>query len=143
MKDFNLDEMSDEELKQALEESSFPEEEKLNSDDDDSSSNIEIKDIEDTKELSREEKRQRQAELKVQRKNDRELYKQRKKNRKEAIKNNIEVKRIEAPYYIALASALSAGKNVTIAAQDVYPKAEGAFTGMVGGQMLADRKSVV
>ena len=40
--------------------------------------------------------------------------------------------------YIALASSLSAGKNVTIAAQDVYPKEEGAFTGMVGGKMLDD-----
>ena len=98
MKDFNLDNMSDEELKKALDESSFPEEEKVNIDDDDSSSIIEIKDIEDTKELSREEKRQRQAELKVQRKNDRELLKQRKKNRKEAIKNNIEIKRVEAPF---------------------------------------------
>ena len=98
MKDFNLDKMSDEELKKALDESSFPEEEKVNIDDDESSSIIEMKDIEDTKELSREEKRQRQAELKVQRKNDRELLKQRKKNRKEAIKNNIEIKRVEAPY---------------------------------------------
>ena len=40
--------------------------------------------------------------------------------------------------YIKLAAELAEGKNVTIAAQDVYPKNEGAFTGMVGGKMLAD-----
>jgi len=40
--------------------------------------------------------------------------------------------------YIKMAAELAAGKNITIAAQDVYPKAEGAFTGMVGGKMLAD-----
>ena len=40
--------------------------------------------------------------------------------------------------YIPLASALSKNRNIEIAAQDVYPKAEGAFTGMVGGKMLAD-----
>ena len=40
--------------------------------------------------------------------------------------------------YIPLASALAKNQNIEIAAQDVYPKAEGAFTGMVGGKMLAD-----
>ena len=40
--------------------------------------------------------------------------------------------------YLKSASVLAEGKNVVIAAQDVYPKAEGAFTGMVGGKMLAD-----
>ena len=55
-----------------------------------------------------------------------------------AVNSENEVVIAPAYPYIALASALSAGKNVTIAAQDVYPKAEGAFTGMVGGKMLAD-----
>ena len=40
--------------------------------------------------------------------------------------------------YIKMSAELAAGKNITIAAQDVYPKAEGAFTGMVGGKMLED-----
>lgn len=55
-----------------------------------------------------------------------------------AVNSENEVVIAPAYPYIALASELSAGKNVTIAAQDVYPKAEGAFTGMVGGKMLAD-----
>lgn len=40
--------------------------------------------------------------------------------------------------YLKMASELAAGKNIVIAAQDVCPKDEGAFTGMVGGKMLKD-----
>lgn len=40
--------------------------------------------------------------------------------------------------YLKMAVDLAKGKNVTIAAQDVYPEAEGAFTGMVGAKMLND-----
>ncbi|MBP5591820.1 triose-phosphate isomerase [bacterium] len=55
-----------------------------------------------------------------------------------ALKSENEVIIAPAYPYIPLASALSKNRNIEIAAQDVYPKAEGAFTGMVGGKMLAD-----
>lgn len=55
-----------------------------------------------------------------------------------ALKSENEVIIAPAYPYIPLASALSKNRNIEIAAQDVYPKAEGAFTGMVGGKMLSD-----
>ncbi|MBO7126376.1 triose-phosphate isomerase [bacterium] len=55
-----------------------------------------------------------------------------------ALKSENEVIIAPAYPYIPLASALAKNQNIEIAAQDVYPKAEGAFTGMVGGKMLAD-----
>ena len=42
--------------------------------------------------------------------------------------------------YLLMCAELAKGKNITIAAQDVYPADDGAFTGMVGSK---DRKSVV
>ena len=55
-----------------------------------------------------------------------------------ALKSKNEVVVAPAYPYIPLAYALAKNQNIEIAAQDVYPKAEGAFTGMVGGKMLAD-----
>ncbi|MBO4711948.1 triose-phosphate isomerase [bacterium] len=55
-----------------------------------------------------------------------------------ALKSENEVVVAPAYPYIPLAYALAKNQNIEIAAQDVYPKAEGAFTGMVGGKMLAD-----
>lgn len=40
--------------------------------------------------------------------------------------------------YLKTAVDMTKGKNVVIAAQDVYPKDKGAFTGMVGSAMLND-----
>lgn len=40
--------------------------------------------------------------------------------------------------YLKMACDFAKGKNVAIAAQDFYPKNDGAFTGMVGGKMLND-----
>ncbi|HNW83760.1 MAG TPA: triose-phosphate isomerase [bacterium] len=40
--------------------------------------------------------------------------------------------------YLKMAVDLAKGKNILIAAQDVYPEDEGAFTGMVGAKMLND-----
>jgi len=40
--------------------------------------------------------------------------------------------------YLKMAADLAKGKNITVAAQDVYPEMEGAFTGMVGAKMLND-----
>ncbi len=40
--------------------------------------------------------------------------------------------------YLKMAVEMTKGKNVVIAAQDVYPKEKGAFTGMVGSEMLND-----
>lgn len=40
--------------------------------------------------------------------------------------------------YLKMSVKNSEDKNIIIAAQDVYPEAEGAFTGMVGGEMLND-----
>ncbi len=40
--------------------------------------------------------------------------------------------------YLRTACELSKGKNIIIAAQDVYPAEKGAFTGMVGSEMLKD-----
>lgn len=42
--------------------------------------------------------------------------------------------------YLLTCSELAEGKNITIAAQDVYPEEDGAFTGMVGSRMLNDCK---
>ena len=55
-----------------------------------------------------------------------------------ALKSENEVIIAPSYPYILLSTLLSVGKNITIAAQDVYPKEEGAFTGMVGGKMLDD-----
>jgi triosephosphate isomerase (TIM) len=40
--------------------------------------------------------------------------------------------------YLKVACDLAKDKNITIAAQDVYPAENGAFTGMVGSEMLND-----
>lgn len=40
--------------------------------------------------------------------------------------------------YLRLCADLAEGKNITVAAQDVYPAEEGAFTGMVGSRILND-----
>jgi triosephosphate isomerase (TIM) len=40
--------------------------------------------------------------------------------------------------YLLMCAELAKGKNITIAAQDVYPAEEGAFTGMVGSKILND-----
>ena len=40
--------------------------------------------------------------------------------------------------YLKMAAEMAQGKNVIIAAQDVYPEEKGAFTGMVGSAMLND-----
>ena len=40
--------------------------------------------------------------------------------------------------YLKMAVEMTKGKNVVIAAQDVYPEENGAFTGMVGSSMLND-----
>lgn len=40
--------------------------------------------------------------------------------------------------YLLMCAELAKGKNITIAAQDVYPADDGAFTGMVGSKMLND-----
>lgn len=42
--------------------------------------------------------------------------------------------------YLLMCAELAKGKNITIAAQDVYPAEEGAFTGMVGSKILNDCK---
>ena len=55
-----------------------------------------------------------------------------------AVKSENEVIVAPAYPYIPLACALAKSQNIELAAQDVYPKAEGAFTGMVGGKMLED-----
>ena len=55
-----------------------------------------------------------------------------------AVKSENEVIVAPAYPYIPLACALAKSQNIELAAQDVYPKAEGAFTGMVGGKMLDD-----
>ena len=55
-----------------------------------------------------------------------------------ALKSDNEVIVAPAYPYIPLACALAKNQNVELASQDVYPKNEGAFTGMVGGKMLED-----
>lgn len=40
--------------------------------------------------------------------------------------------------YLKIAVDMTKGKNIVIAAQDVYPAEKGAFTGMVGSEMLND-----
>jgi triosephosphate isomerase len=40
--------------------------------------------------------------------------------------------------YLKIAVDMAKGKNIVIAAQDVYPAENGAFTGMVGSEMIND-----